>query len=250
MYIFLRFLFIASQIILILGLTSIASAQDFPPDNWQGGAEGGWYVNVDENDTLNIRSLPKYKSAKVGELNRGIEVNILDSADNGWKFVDSKGYSGWVNGVYLSSQPVKVNSLEGQKSENQFNFKEKYEIVESIKTTPDTSFEIEFEKYKQFFRGNDKCYSALKRRSELVGYSMQIEQNDPVAFRNLKAKYDECVGTINVEKLDQLESRVKELAVSDNQKTRFSNFTREYTEIIEDAVGLLQIGQMLGISFE
>lgn len=54
-------------------------AQNAPPPNWQSGAEGSWYVNVDEGDPLNVRSLPSHKSTKIGVVVRGTEVNILDT---------------------------------------------------------------------------------------------------------------------------------------------------------------------------
>lgn len=247
-------------IAIVLIISGIASGQTSPPKNWQGGAEGGWYVNVPDDDTLNVRSLPSHTAKKVGIVEPGHEVSVLDTNSNGWKFIEAREVSGWVNGTYLID--AFTRSLEKSKNptiQSKVSEKEKPEILnyehigsdklsETISKTEE--FEIEFKKYKNIFRNNDNCYRSLKRRAELVGLSMQLEQNDPVTFRNLKNKFDECMGTIDLNTFEPLEKKVKGLAISDAQKIRFSNFSREYTSITEDALGLLQLGQMMGISYE
>ena len=239
----------------------MAYAQDFPPDDWQGGAEGGWYVNVDVDDPLNIRSLPSHKSVKVGIVKRGVEVNVLDTAENGWRFIEATSVSGWVNGIYLSNRPLEakedVPNIQVRETLPEYildSAKSKQPVaISEIPSTPQVAsnnFEDEFSKLKNIFRSNDRCFQSLKRRSELVGYTMKLEQNDPTAFRNLKSKHDECMEVVNSEKLQIIKKNLLELTVTDAQVTRIENFSREYKEIIENSVGLLQIGQLMGISFE
>jgi len=235
-------------------------AQSSPPDGWQSGAEGGWYVEVDEDDTLNVRSLPTHKAAKVGVVKRGTEITILDTSENGWRFIEAGSASGWVNGNYLTEKFIAVKGHEKGNTENTQNFES-----ENSPTIPKRApkvgnpqsavvakddFEVEFEKYRELFRGNDRCFSSLKRRTELVSLSAQIERYDPVGFRNLKNKYDECVGALEAGGASTLEGKVRALADTDAKKSRYVNFNREYTTAIEDAAVLIGLGQMMGISFE
>lgn len=85
----------------ILPIKSFAQTDGFPPDDWMGGAEVDWLVDVPNWDTLNVRSLPNHKSKKIGALKPGTIVGIDDRADNGWVYIFSGSIGGWVNSAYL-----------------------------------------------------------------------------------------------------------------------------------------------------
>ena len=84
-----------------LPFKSIAQTDGFPPEDWMGGAEADWLVDVPDWDTLNVRSLPNHKSKKIGALRPGAIVGIDDRADNGWVYIFSGSIGGWVNSAYL-----------------------------------------------------------------------------------------------------------------------------------------------------
>lgn len=85
----------------VLPMKSFGQTDGFPPDDWMGGAEVDWSVDVPEWDTLNVRSLPNHKSKKIGMLKPGTIVGIDDRADNGWVYIYSDTTGGWVNSTYL-----------------------------------------------------------------------------------------------------------------------------------------------------
>ena len=252
-----KFICLFLAVVFSIGASTIAFAQNLPPEGWQGGAEGGWYVDVEEDDTLNVRSLPNHKSVKVGVVERGEEVNILDTSDNQWKFIEAGKVSGWVNGRYLTNTYIKPKAVSSPSTGPANDFEIKNGTISQpaeplkpeVKTNSD-DFETTFAQFKQFFKNRDSCYRSLKRRTELAALTIKLEQNDPLAFRNLKSKYDECVGSIDIENLEALENSLRSKAKTDTQKSRVVSFTQEYTAITEEALGILQVGQLMGISYE
>lgn len=69
------------------------------------------YVTVDE---LNIREEGNASADKVGEVNRGDAVTVIQIGDNGWgEIITEDGLIGWVNLYYLSDS-VPTDGLEGK----------------------------------------------------------------------------------------------------------------------------------------
>lgn len=256
-----------------------ASAQtsDWPPDDWMGHAEKDWYVDVEDWDKLNVRSLPNYKSKKVGALIPLTIVGIDEKHDNGWAFISSANLGGWVNTKYLcdfNSVPCKHIEKRNLKKPNLEHHTSRLEALPNHKSPyqqetpysgsetktlgalnevfPESYFNFEniFSKLKSAYRDNDACFNSLKRRNELVGISMQLERNDPQAFRNVFNKFTECTAKLNERNVKDLTSQIEKMDLSPTEKTRLNNFANEYLLILEDSIGFIQIAQLMGISFE
>lgn len=244
-------------------VSTIAFAQNLPPQGWQGYGEKDWFVDVPDWDVLNIRSKPHHTSAQVGFLKAGEVVGIQDT-DSSWSFVSSSNNGGWVNAKYLcdfNSVPCKhiTKSLpDNQTSSNKkqiessiSTYNTESDVVSEpvvVSSTPD--FEGEFSKLKSIYRENDSCFDALKQRNEILGISMQLEQNDPQAFRNVYNKLAECTEKLNDKNVKALTYSIEEMDLNSTQKSRLNNFSNEYLLVLEDSIGMIQIGQLLGISYE
>jgi uncharacterized protein YgiM (DUF1202 family) len=88
-----------------IGVVGLAVAGFIIVGNYHGSITSGPAV-IDHPAQLNLRNCPAANCAIITQLNKGDEVFVTKSYDNGWKAVtvrsgDSASFKGFVNGDFL-----------------------------------------------------------------------------------------------------------------------------------------------------